>query len=315
MAFITKSNLNSACNHLILPIDITPDDFVKYIYDDIQIYYILNKLELKKIFKTRMMLNEDGELSIKYLKPIDKKILVERGFAFTEKEFSPKYHLSQDCQFMKNDYINFYTPIEIRDLDVKLKTDKYSNEYKRWLSSNHFRDRLQNGLISGDAIISAFNNKYTKAPYNVKPIKKISELIIQAPNSSFLEFNMTSFDKEDMVNKLNELKKEFFNMFASPTSRTMSKHKYLLKKSNKEIEEKIDGIFKKGFTKNYGIDNLKEKFEQAERIVRGIVDLLLEYVYWYYKFDEKEFNSFTLETLGFECCSYCKKEFDKKTDN
>jgi len=67
-------------------------------------------------------------------------------------------------------------------------------------------------------------------------------------------------------------------------------------------------IFTPEFTENYGIKNLREKFELSKKYTYKIIELILEYIKWTFNLDKKEFDNPTIEIFGLECCNSCKNE-------
>ena len=132
-------------------------------------------------------------------------------------------------------------------------------------------------------------------------------LTVEIPNSSN-EFIKTEFDLVEFKKNLNDLKLIWQNTFQCKVSRTFSKFKYLLAKSDAEIIEKMGEIFSEKFVENYGIENLKNKFQISKNLTYKILDLLLDYIKWSYNFENKEFENITLEKFGLECCYSCKSE-------
>jgi hypothetical protein len=301
MAHLTKSNLGKLCQKLKINNEIDLDIFVNNIYNDKEIYYILNRIEIEYLFKYKMMLDNEDEFFAEYFEKVAEKE-DSKTFVFN-KGGKMKYHLSSDCKLLKKDYLDFAIPQDIQDLG-----DKDIEEYRDWFRDNNFADRFKNKTIGKDLIIKAFNDKYTKEPYNIKKIEDNSNLlIVEIPNSS-IRYIEKDYNKVEFIKKITELKKQFQNIFQCKISRKLSKFKYLLKMSDLEIKQKIDEVFVEGFTNNYGIENLKEKFKVSKGIVYEIISLLLEYIRWNYKANDKDFNILTLEKFGLECCISCEKE-------
>jgi len=51
---------------------------------------------------------------------------------------------------------------------------------------------------------------------------------------------------------------------------------------------------------------LKDKFQISKKLTYELIDLLLEYIKWTYKAENKNFDELTLEKFGLECCHTCK---------
>lgn len=300
MAYLTKYNLSKLCQKLEVKEEISLELFIEHIYNDREIYYILNKREIEYLFIYKMLLEDENKFVVEYYNEVPEKEDT-KNFVFN-KGGKTKYHLNHNCLLLKKDYLDFNIPE-----DIKSKGDNAVNEYREWFRANNFGERFKTKEISKDAIIRAFNLKYPKM-YDIKPIEDNSNLlIVEIPNSTNLHLK-ANFDIEKFRSEITKLKLVWQNTFQCKVSRTFSKFKYLLTKSDEEIVNKMGEIFSENFVKNYGINNLKDKFQISKKLTYELIDLLLEYIKWTYKADNKNFDELTLEKFGLECCHTCKNE-------
>lgn len=300
MAYLTKYNLSKLCQKLEVKEEISLDLFIHHIYNDKEIYYILNKREIEYLFIYKMVLENENKFVVEYYNEVPEREDT-KSFVFN-KGGKTKYHLNQNCTLLKKDYLDFNIPE-----DIKSKGDNAIDEYREWFRLNNFGEKFKNKEISKDEIIRAFNFKYPKM-YDIKPIEDNSNLlVVEIPNSTNL-YLKENFDLEKFKIELTEIKLAWQNTFQCKVSRTFSKFKYLLAKSDEEITTKMGEIFSQDFVKNYGIENLKDKFQISKNLTYKLIDLLLDYIKWTYKADNKSFDALTLEKFGLECCHICKNE-------
>jgi hypothetical protein len=312
MAYITKYNLSQLCQKLEIKDEINLETFLEYIYNDKEIYFILNKREIEYLFVYRMILHDEKQFVVEYYKEVpEKEDTKTRVF---NKGGKMKYHLSSNCKLLKKDYLDFNIPAEIKEISKKNKNDEAIEEYRDWFTKNNFAERYKNGEIDGNFIIREFNLKYP-AKYGIKRIEDNSNLLIFEAKNSNNEFQNQSFNFEDFKKELQEAKLQWQNTFQSKVARTFAKFKYLSDKSDAEITQKMSEIFSPEFTQNYGIKNLREKFELSKKHTYKIINLILNYIKWTYKLDTKEFDNLTLEKFGLECCHSCKNEQINKPVN
>ena len=300
MAYLTKYNLGKLCQKIDINIDVSMEMFIEHIYNDKEIYFILNKREIEYLFIYKMLLDDEEKFIVEYYNEVPEK--EDTKSLVFNKGGKTKYHLIPNCKLLKKDYLDFNIPSELKE-----QGDDAIEEYRDWFRSNNFGERFKQKEISKETIIKAFNLKYP-IKYNIKPIEDNSNLlVIYIPNSTSRHLE-EKFDVESFRIELNDLKLVWQNTFQCKVSRTFSKFKYLLAKSDEEIIGKMGEIFSENFVKNYGLNNLKNKFEISKTLTYRLIELLLEYIKWTYNLENKDFNILTLEKFGLECCHSCKTE-------
>lgn len=300
MAYLTKYNLAQLCQSLEVNIDISLETFLEHVYQDKALFFLLNKREIKYLFVYKMMLEDEKTFLLNFYKQVPEKEDTKK-FVFN-KGGKMKYHLTSECSLLKKDYLDFNIPEEIRILG-----EDAVNEYREWITSNNFADRYKKREMNKNSIIIAFNQKYP-SKYDIKSIELNSNLLIlERPNSASVELE-GKFDFEYFKVEIDHLKLKWLHAFPCQTSRTFAKFSYLLKKTDKEVREKMKAVFSDAFVDNYGLDNLKNKFKIANDVKTEVIKLLLEYLKWSYNLKNKDFDNLTLEQFGLICCASCINE-------
>lgn len=300
MAFLTNYNLSQLSQKLEINVEVTSEMFSQHIYNDLEIFSMLNKREVEYLFKYKMLIDDEEKFVIEYYNEVPEKEDT-KNFVFN-KGGKMKYHLNSNCKLIAKDYLDFNIPEEIKSLG-----DAAINEYRDWFNQNNFGDRFRNKSIDKSAVIFAFNSKYP-SKYNIKPIADNSNLlVIEHANSKFNQIN-TDYDLDKARKKIEELKIEWHTHFPCRVTKIIAKFKHLINKSDEEIENRISELFSNVFISNYGLSNLKNKFLKSKEITYAISSILLEHIKWTYNLKAKDFNNQTLEKFGLECCLSCAKE-------
>ncbi|WP_420150240.1 hypothetical protein [Spirosoma sp.] len=300
MAFLTKYNLSQLSQKLEINVDVSLEMFLQHIYNDPEIYSILNKREVEYLFKYKMLLEDEETFAIEYYNEVPEKEDT-KSYVFN-KGGKMKYHLSPSCKLITKDYLDFNIPDEIKSIG-----DAAVQEYREWFNSNKFGDRFRSKEIDKNTIIALFNTKYPKK-YGINPIEDNSNLlVIEQPNST-IRTVAHSYDSEKNKRELNKLKYDWQRNFPCRVTKTMAKFKHLLTKTDDEIKAKISELFSSVFIENYGMEKLKYKFQLSKELTNGIITLILDHIKWTYDINDKRFDNKTLEKFGLECCLSCLKE-------
>jgi len=300
MAYLTNYNLGQLSQKLSINTDVSLDFFLEHIYNDQELYSILNKRETEYLFKYKMLIDNEVRFVVEYYNEVPeredtRKFVFNRGGRM-------KYHLNPDCKLIRKDYVDFIIPEEIRAFG-----DDAIIEYRNWFDQNKFGEKYRSKTIDKNVLISAFNLKYP-AKYKIKPIEDNSNLfIIKQPNSKYDSVD-SNYDAEKTKQKLELLKNEWNRHFPCRTTKIIAKFKHLLNRSDEEINSKITELFSDVFITNYGLHKLKNKFSISRTLTNEIIKLLLEHIKWTYKLEDKNFDNATLEKFGLECCLGCAKE-------
>ncbi|MDA7762296.1 hypothetical protein N8927_03820 [Crocinitomicaceae bacterium] len=306
MAHLTKYNFGKLCRSVNLKNTIDRDTFLKHCYDDPDIYYMLNKLEVEYLFKYRNILKDEKSFYEEYYSVIPEKEDTKE-FVF-DKGGKTKYHHTSACELIKKDYLDFNIPVEIRELG-----DDAIHEYRDWFQHQGYAEQYKLGKLDKNKIIRNFNGKYP-SKYGFKPIAENSNiLIVEVPNSNNKEIK-TKFNLDEFKEKIDVLKAKWEYEFQSKTAVKFSKFKHLLTATDDEINDKMTEVLasdryrSEDFIANYGINNLKKKFAIAKKLNNEIISELLTYFKWTYNIDSKDFDTLTLEKFGLKCCYKCKSK-------
>lgn len=203
-------------------------------------------------------------------------------------------------QFDKKDFLDFHIPDDIQN-----HSNIAVEDYRTWFRDNYFLERYILNEITPSEIVFQYNVKFPPK-YNISILNEDYKLVENIPNKQ--NYTLTSdFDFEKFTYEMAHLKKMYANVFSNKVLRILSKHDYLLNRSDYEISTKLATIFTPQFVSNYGINNVKEKLVTAKSIKFEIMKNLIEYFKWTYGLNEKDFNEVVLENFGLECCAFCKK--------
>lgn len=300
MAHLTKYNLSQLCKKLEINNEISLELFVEHIINDPKIYFILNKSEVRFLFIYKMLLSDEQKFVVEYYDEVPEKEDTKE-FVF-DKGGKMKYHLTSECKLLKKDYLDFNIIDEIKCLG-----EEAIIEYREWFVNNRFAEKFIAKEIDKQFIIRQFNLKYV-SKYKFEPLDENSSLLIVERLNSNNEYVQDSFNMEDFLKTIEDLKMQWSNSFQCKTSRTFAKFNYLISKSDEEIKSKMADVFSESFADNYGLDNLKQKFKKAKDIKFSLISELLNYIKWTYKLSEKNFDVLTLERFGLVCCHSCLKD-------
>ncbi len=303
MAYLTRYNCSKLCRTLDINTDIDLEFFTTHIHNNPKIYYILNKLEREYLFKQKAILKDEKQFQLTYFEKVPEN---EDTFNYVfESTGKVKYHLYEDCSLLNKNFLNFQVPKEVKDLG-----EKEVINFRNWFIANDFemlfktKDKEQAKKI----LNNRYNAKYSTQPYNFKQLDENSNiLVINVESKKMKDISNNNFDVKKFESELDECIKQWYNAFQCPISRKISKFKYLLKRDNLELKSKIDEVFTDGFTDNYGIKNLRDKFKLAKTLNNQIILLLIDYFRWTYSADTKSFDKIVLEDFGLACCSNCAK--------
>ncbi len=303
MANITKYTFSKLCKKIEVNREITLETFLKHIYNDPAIYFMLNSKELKFLFNYKNILEDENRYVLEFYQYVPER-QDQYNYVF-ETTRKMKYHLFNDCKYLASDYVDFRIPDEIKELGIE--TIKY---FRNWFKTQGYSEQFYNQTLDVSKVVFDYNMHFPPR-YGVKPLNEDYALIMEIPNSHSI-FTNSEFDYQKFLEKVDHLKNLFDNVFGCKVSRTLSKFQYLLYVPDKIIIETLGRIFSKEFVTNYGIENVKEKLRKSREIKFELIEILLEFFKWTYKFENKIFDKITLEEFGLECCGGCKNK-EKET--
>lgn len=299
MAFLTNHTFGQLCRKVEVNKDIDLEVFIKHVFDDSEVYFLLNKIERKYLFKFRALLENEGNFFIEYYKEVPER-KDNKQYVF-ETSGKLKYHYSLDCQFITKNFVDFFIPQEIRDLG-----DDVVKDYRDWFKNKGYADQFFNHRLNPSKVVASYNLLFP-FKYGVTPLNEGFKLIEERPNSSNVRIE-ESFSYNKFLIDLEVWKNHYREVFSCPVLRKLSKYHYLIKENDSKINEILSKVFSPEFVSKYGVQAVREKLKYAEEIIQqNIVRLLLEYFKWTFNAPEKSFDPITLESFGLECCGNCKK--------
>lgn len=292
--------------------------FTTNIYDNQYLFYFFNQFELKKLFRSKIILSNDKAFVLTY-KEVPARI-DNYSFILPVKG-QVKYHMKLDCEALNRGFKNFFMP----EVIVRLKEDepdKHRNivdEIRNWFNENNYTvQRYENQEITSLEITKNFNSYFPKK-YDIEPIM-ISESDRLENNFQWyiskksenieieLEFNYDRF-----LDKIIFLIKTRDNLCNSKTMQNLSRYDYLINKTDLEIKETINQRIAEGYLKevsskfieNYTLDRLKEFWKNHINLKKVALKELTEYFKWSYNFKEKQFDTIYLESFNLAKCRMC----------
>jgi hypothetical protein len=297
MAFITNYTFNKLCRNLDIKKEIDLQTFKDHIFNDANLFYLFNKLELKYLFNYKNLLENDEKYIAEYYQYIPKSIDTN-SYVF-EKPRKLKYHLTNECECLNHDYVDFHIPEDITDLG-----DKVVEEFRTWFKSKGYAQKYFNGTLNNSKVVFDFNMIFP-SKYNIKPLNEHYKLVLELENSNTYELN-SAFNYDKFKENISIIKKKRMNRFQCKISRSLSKFDYLLNKSDSEIRTKISEIFSNQFVENYGLKNLKELFRFSLNLKRELLENLTDYFKWAFKNRNLEIDNHSLNKFGLDCCNKCQ---------
>ena len=280
MAFITNYTFNKLCKNLNIKKEIDLQSFKDHIYNDDNLFYIFNKLELKYLFNYKNLLENEEKYIVEYYKYSPERADTKR-YVF-EKPRKLKYHLTNECECLNHDYVNFHIPKDITDLG-----DEVIEEFRVWFKSKGYAQKHFNGTLNNAKVVFDFNMIFP-SKFNIKPLNENYKLVLELDNSNTYEIN-SAFDYNQFKENISIIKKKRTNRFQCEMARKLAKLDYLSNKSDNEIITKISQKFSNQFVENYGINNLKELFRDSQSLKRELLGNLTKY---HEKHERNRQNSF-----------------------
>lgn len=304
MAFVTEYTFGSLANTFELRdgIDyITKDFFVEQIYPDSRLFSIFNQYNLKKLYTYKFLLENHKELEaydFVETRKDTRKYVFDRGGKM-------KYHLFEDCDTINSSYKDYIIPEEVRERNLV-------DEFRSWFEFNKFKEKDIAGEQILELMILSYNSGFAKK-YNLPYLNPDYELIVNKINSGAKEVDY-NFDINVFKDKINIITNERYNICSSRTMMYLGNYDYLFKKSDFEIENKLQQLSEnkpeligRNFIQNYRIENLRIFFKIHHNLKTEAFQLLANYFRWTYNLDKISFNEYTLQHFGLICCKVCSR--------
>ncbi|TRX01348.1 hypothetical protein [Flavobacterium gawalongense] len=298
MAFVTNYTYKKLCSTLNIKDEITMDLFLQHIYNNPKVFYFFNKLEIRYLFNVKNILQNENEYGVKHFQKIPAK---QDTYSYVFENLGKlSFHLYSDCELLKKDFINFNIPQEIKELG----SDSVS-AYREWFKENNFKTRFENGEIDQTAIIFRYNS-YFPNRFGISKLNENYELIRLFDNSGTIE-SEESFDINNFNESISHLIKTRENMLQCEVHRKLANLDFLSNKNESVIRKSINEHFSENFMTNFGYENLLLFWKKYRALKFELMQLLLQYFKWTYKYENKDFDKASLEDFGLKCCSKCKE--------
>jgi len=319
MAYLT----NFSFNKLIEMTEIEEIDkidlqfFTKNIYNNQYLYYFFNQFELKKIFRSKIILSDNKAFVVTYKEVAER--IDNYSFVLPVKG-QVKYHMKLECEALNRGFKNFFMPEVIVRLQES-ETDKHQNvveEIRNWFSQNNYTiQRYENQEITSLEITKNFNSYFPKK-FDIEEImisesdkvennfqwyisKKSENMEIEA------EFNYDAF-----LDKMILLIKKRHILCDTLTKDNLSRFDYMINQTDYELNQDINSgkLYDLGFKyiKNFDLVRLKEFWQNHINLKKEAMKMLNEYFKWTYNFKEKQFDTIYLESFNLAKCRICAED-------
>jgi hypothetical protein len=298
MAYITNHTYKKLCQTLDIKEEINLNLFLEHIYNNPKVFYFFNKVDLKYLFNTKNILQNEVNYKIEHFQFVPAKE-DSKTYVF-ERSGKLKYHLDPNCSLLKKDYQNYTIPQELKELG-----DSTVEVYRNWFVENNFKERYENGELDKTAIIFRYNAKFPQL-FNVPVLNENYELIKNIDNSGHINQG-EQFDFQEFLKTLDKCIKLKEAKLQCEVHRKLAKFDYLVNRSDAEIKEKMTQLFSSEFTGNYGIEKIRTFLKEYRVIKFEVMQNLINYFKWSYKSNNHEFDNATLEDFGLKCCGSCQR--------
>lgn len=288
--------------------------FTKNIFDNQYLYYFFNQFELKKLFRSKIILSDDKSYVLTY-KEVPARI--DNGDFVLPVEGKVKYHIKLDCKALNRGFKNFFMPeVVLRyKLDEPLKHQELIDEVRNWFNKNNYTiQRYENHEIIDLEITRNFNS-YFPSKYNIDKIVISDKLdnnfqwyISKKTENTDIK---TEFDYNVFLEKITLLIKKRHILCDTLIKDNLSNFDYMLKFSDNEIIQQIENgkLFDIGinYIENFNLIKLKEFWEIHIALKNEAMSILSDYLKWTYNLKEKQFDVIYLENYNLEKCLICSK--------
>ncbi|MES2864433.1 MAG: hypothetical protein V4666_09970 [Bacteroidota bacterium] len=318
MAYLT----NFSFNKLIEMTEVQDVDridlqfFTTNIYDNQYLYYFFNQFELKKLFRSKILLSDSKAYILTY-KDVPERI-DNYSFILPVKG-QVKYHMKLDCEALNRGFKNFFMP----EVIVRLKEnepEKHQSiveEIRNWFNQNNYTIlRYENHEINSLEITKNFNSYFPKK-YDIEPIM-ISDSDKLENNFQWYISKKTDnievqieFNYDDFIDNMILVIKKRHILCDTLEKDSLSRFDYMLKMTDTDINIEINsGILSNlSFCINkMGLIKLKEFWANHINLKNEAMKMLTEYFKWSYNFKEKQFDTIYLESFNLAKCRMCADE-------
>ena len=291
--------------------------FTTNIFDNPYLFYFFNQFELKKLFRSKILLS-DNKLFILTYQEVPER--VDNYSFILPVKGQVKYHMKLDCEALNRGFKNFFMP----EVIVRLKEnepEKHKHiveEIRNWFNQNNYTiQRYENQEINSLQITKNFNSFFPQK-YDIEPIM-VSDSDKLENNFQWYISKKTDnieikidFNYDDFLDKIILLIKKRHTLCDTLIKDNLSRFDYMIKNTDEEINEEIASgkLYDLGFKyiKDFNLDKLKEFWRNHIALKNEAMTILIEYFKWTYNFKEKQFDTIYLESFNLAKCRICANE-------
>jgi hypothetical protein len=287
--------------------------FTKIIYDNYYLFNFFNQFELKKLFRTKILLSDNKAYVITY-KEVPERI---DNFSFIlPVKGQVKYHMKLDCEALNRGFKNFFMPpviVNLKEIEPE-KHKEIVDEIRNWFNQKNYTiERYEKLEINSLEITKNFNS-YFPSKYNIEPIM-ISDSDKEENNFQWYVSKKTDntevkieFNYDEFLDKIISLIKQRDILCDTSEKDNLTRFDYMVKMTNEEITNEINTGKLSNFSffiNKVGIIKLKEFWTNHINLKNEAFRILTEYFKWTYNFSEKQFDTIDLESFNLAKCKMC----------
>jgi hypothetical protein len=291
--------------------------FRKNIFDNEYLFYLFNQLELKRLFKEKIIISDDKAYMLAYRNVPKRK---DNLNYVLEIKGNVKYHKDENCTALNKGFKNFFIPEPVVRLENENpeKHREVVSEIRQWFERNNYTvERYESGEINDKILTRDFNNTFPQK-YGIDPIS-----ISQSETNQFQWYiakktlgkrgTQESFDYNNFIGKIAEILRAREVICDGRTMSNLSRYDFLVNRSDEEIKDSIDRSINEGYLKNvsevfidnYTIAKLKKFWQKHRELKSEAFNLLIEYFKWSYNYEGTTFDEVFLEDFNLKACNLC----------
>lgn len=217
MAYITKStfsllmdsveDVNNESKNKKIPKEI----FLEHIYNNELLYSLLTQFQIDKLYKSKIFLSSDENVNLGEIFKFKclKTIPDPRNTVFYKGKEGGTYHLYKDCETLNSNYVDFFIPQEIQDLDKLFPESIAVDIFRNW-----FEGVVYEQIENKAEIDKEFAERYDKIIKGEEYLSRIIDLMDFQVNNEILILRYNTYivelfkeykdnDGECIVKKLN----------------------------------------------------------------------------------------------------------------
>ena len=290
--------------------------FTTNIFDNEYLFYFFNQFELKKLFRSKILLSDDKTFILTY-KEVPERI-DNYSFILPVKG-QVKYHMKLDCEALNRGFKNFFMPeviVRLQETEAE-KHKKIVDEIRNWFNQNNYTiQRYENQEINSLEITKNYNsyfpNKYDIEAIMISDSEKLENNFqwYISKKTDNIEIKI-DFNYDDFLDKMILLIKTRHILCDTLEKDNLSRFDYMLKMADADINVEISSGILSNFSfciKKMGLVKLKEFWTNHINLKNEAMIILNEYFKWTYNFKEKQFDTIYLESFNLAKCRMCADE-------